>query len=88
MFLLLDNAEIMDCSSWRLFNMIQSQCSSMVIVIAIECTQNYFNTENQTSTSSLNFKIDADEATQQYYTEEIRPREYEIFSVADMTPIN
>ena len=60
----------------------------MVILVVIECTQNYFSTENQTSTSSLNFKIDADEATQLYYAQEIKPREPEIFSVADMTPIN
>ena len=36
----------------------------------------------------MNFKIDSDQATQNFYSEVIKPREQEIFSVADMTPVN
>lgn len=68
--------------------MIQSQCCSLIIVIGIECTESYFSVENQSTVSSLNFKIDLDEPTQLFYSEIIKPREQEIFSVADMTPIN
>lgn len=36
----------------------------------------------------MGFKIESDDLSQRYYQEFIKPREYEIFSVAEMTPIS
>ena len=37
--------------------------------------------------SNLDFKIDSDEGTQKFYKDFIKPREAEIFSIADMSPM-
>ena len=87
-FVVLDNVSTMNLSSWKLFDLVSSQCSFLVLVLNIQTRTSFFaGIDQETNVSEFDFKIKQDEECLSYYRKNIKPREVELFSVADMGPL-
>ena len=53
-----DNAEKMNLSSWRLFDLVQANCRYMVLIMVIQKDNRYFEEAPENKVSNQGFKID------------------------------
>lgn len=88
-FVFFDNVSSMRVSSWKLFDLVSSQPNLLIMTMCIRTDQRYFQpTQTENQASCFRFTIDDAEDTQSYYKKYIKPRELEIFNIADMAPIS
>ena len=86
-FFLIDNASLMNHSSWMLYGLVAQQVDFLVTVLNLETRSDFFEWTPGQSVSRLNLKILNDADTRAHYLEFIAPFEEDIFNIADMTPI-
>ena len=87
-FVVLDNVSTMNLSSWKLFDLVSSQCNFLVLVMNIQTRTSFFaGVDQETHASDFDFKVLPDEECLSYYRKNLKPREHDIFNIADMGPL-
>ena len=85
----MDNISQMNATSWKLFDLISSQPNLLIITMCIRTTAKYFQpVEMHTEVSSFQFMVKEDSEVINYYKKYLKPRECDIFNIADMSPIS
>ena len=88
-FVIFDNVSSMGVTSWKLFDLVSSQQNLLIMAMCIRTEQKYFESiETEKHVSSFHFEFEEREETISYYMKYIKPRENEIFNIADMAPIS
>ena len=78
----------MNLSSWQLFHEITNLQLFMAIVINMQVDMKFFEKSQMESVSEFNFKIMKDPQILSFYRNKIRPKERDLFNIADMSPFN
>ena len=81
LFVVVDNAEGLNVSSWRFFEALTKRSAGLVLIMCFQEQTNYFHQPDEPS--SLGFKFE-DIQAQRYFKQHIKPVETEIFVVAEM----
>ena len=88
-FVIFDNVSMMSITSWKLFDLVSTQPNLLIMCLCIRTQQKYFESiDNSQAISNFQFLIEDEEETKSYYQKYIKPRENEIFNIADMAPIS
>lgn len=88
-FVIFDNVSYMGATSWKLFDLVSSQPNLLILAMCISTKKKYFEPlDDSDLVSSLQFQIMDSPESRNYYKKYLKPREREIFSIADMAPIS